>query len=173
MLYELRFIEALHGFISSPFADRLAVAVSFLGNGGMVWILAIVVLLLSPKTRKAGIAAAVALAAEAVICSCLKIVIARPRPFDIDRSIELLIAPPSDYSFPSGHTASSFACASAIRYAGLRYSVPAFILASMIAFSRIYLLVHYPSDILGGVILGFACGQLGRWISGLLDKHIG
>ena len=66
MLYELRFIEALHGLLLSPFADRLAVAVSFLGNGGMVWILAIVVLLLSPKTRKAGIAAAVALAAEAV-----------------------------------------------------------------------------------------------------------
>ena len=63
MLYELRFIEALHGLLLSPFADRLAVAVSFLGNGGMVWILAIVVLLLSPKTRKAGIAAAVALAA--------------------------------------------------------------------------------------------------------------
>ena len=165
MLYELRFIEALHGLLLSPFADRLAVAVSFLGNGGMVWILAIVVLLLSPKTRKAGIAAAVALVAEAVICSCLKI-------FDIDRSIELLIAPPSDYSFPSGHTASSFACASAIKDAGLRYSVPAFILASMIAFSRIYLLVHYPSDILGGIILGFTCGQLGRWASGLLDKHI-
>ncbi len=172
MLYELRFIEALHGLLLSPFADRLAVAVSFLGNGGMVWILAIVVLLLSPKTRKAGIAAAVALVAEAVICACLKIVIARPRPFDIDRSIELLIVPPSDYSFPSGHTASSFACASAIRDAGLRYSVPAFILASMIAFSRIYLLVHYPSDILGGIILGFTCGQLGRWASGLLDKHI-
>ena len=127
MLYELRFIEALHGLLLSPFADRLAVAVSFLGNGGMVWILAIVVLLLSPKTRKAGIVAAVALVAEAVICACLKIVIARPRPFDIDRSIELLIAPPSDYSFPSGHTASSFACASAIKDAGLRYSVPAFI----------------------------------------------
>ena len=172
MLYELRFIEALHELLSSPFTDRLAVAVSFLGNGGMVWILAIVVLLLSQKTRKAGIAAAVALVAEAVICACLKIVIARPRPFNIDRSIELLIAPPSDYSFPSGHTASSFACASAIRDAGLRYSVPAFILASMIAFSRIYLLVHYPSDILGGIILGFACGQLGRWISRLFDKHI-
>ena len=146
--------------------DGLSVLVSTLGNGGMAWIFACIMLLLFPRTRKIGVAVALALAIEAVACAVLKVMIARPRPFMIDRDIKLLIAAPADYSFPSGHTGASFAAAYAMRSGGWKLSVPAFLLASMIAFSRMYLMVHYPSDILAGIVIGMLSGQLGIMLSG-------
>jgi undecaprenyl-diphosphatase len=89
-------------------------------------------------------------------------VFGRIRPFDVNTTIELLIRKPRDYSFPSGHTAVSFAVATSLYLCGYnRLCILAFVIAAMIAFSRMYLYVHYPTDIIGGVVVGIVSGYLG------------
>ena len=107
-----------------------------------------------------------ALLVDLVICNgILKPLVHRIRPFDVKTGIELLVKRPIDFSFPSGHTAASFASVMALYLAGeKRLWIPALVLAVLIAFSRLYLYVHYPTDVLGGVVAGLAAGALGYWL---------
>lgn len=150
--------------LRSPAGDVLMSAVTSLGNGGAVWILLTVVLLLIPETRKTGAVLAAALLFDVILCNgVLKNAVARMRPYDRNPVVELLIHKPGDYSFPSGHTAASFAAASALYFGGERHIwKPALVLAVLIACSRLYLYVHYPTDVLGGAALGVFCGYLGN-----------
>ena len=104
-----------------------------------------------------------ALILDMILCNgILKHVFARVRPCDVNTTIQLLVPRPSDYSFPSGHTAASFAAVAALFFAGQKKLwKPALVLAVLIAFSRLYLYVHYPTDILGGIIVGVLCGYIG------------
>ncbi len=82
----------------------------------------------------------------------------RPRPFQlISRDIRLLIPPPSGWSFPSGHSCASFAAATAVFLRDRRFGAAALVLAALIAFSRVFLFVHYPTDVLAGAALGAVC----------------
>ena len=150
--------------LRSPAGDVLMSAVTSLGNGGAVWILLTVVLLLIPETRKTGAVLAAALLFDVILCNgVLKNAVARMRPYDRNPVVELLIHKPGDYSFPSGHTAASFAAASALYFGGERHIwKPALVLAVLIACSRLYLYVHYTTDVLGGAALGVFCGYLGN-----------
>lgn len=96
----------------------------------------------------------------ALLCNVtLKPLVARLRPFEIaDTMRQLLIDPPSDFSFPSGHTTSSFAAATALAAARARGGLAAMILAAVIAFSRLYLYVHYPTDVIAGALIGAFSG---------------
>lgn len=132
-------------------------AITWLGDGGKIWILSAVILLLCKKTRQTGFLVLLAL----LICNIatndiFKEIFKRPRPFQSIDTLVPLIQKPGSYSFPSGHTSSSF-CAAFVYFKKLpgKCAVLALLLAAMIAFSRIYLGVHYPSDILGGVILAY------------------
>ena len=80
--------------------------------------------------------------------------------------MQLLIAVPRDYSFPSGHTQASFAAASALMQTNKKAGISAYILAALIAFSRLYLYVHFPTDVLAGILIGICCGLLSGWIFG-------
>ena len=140
-----------------------------LGDGGVFWIALALVLLIPKKTRRTGAAMAVAMLLGLIIGNGLiKNLVMRTRPFDLAHPVvsrsNLLIAPPSDYSFPSGHTLASFEAATALFKDHSVYGFLAYVLAILIAFSRLYLQVHYPSDVLGGAILGFLLGLLGSSI---------
>lgn len=154
----LDWIQKLH----TPAGDVLMPAISSLGNSGMIWIILTVVLLVIPKTRKTGVLLFAALVLDVILCNgIIKNVVARTRPYDVNTAVQLLIAKPRDYSFPSGHTAASFASVTALYFAGdKRLWIPALVLAVLIAFSRLYLYVHFPTDVLGGVVLGVLCGYL-------------
>lgn len=140
--------------LRNDFMTRFWIFITSLGDGGF-WTITGLLMLCFKKTRRVGITALISL----MICSLmtnqiLKNLFARPRPFQEIIDVISLIRKPMGYSFPSGHTSSSFAAA-IIYYRMLpkRYGVPALILAGMIGFSRLYLGVHYPSDVLGGIIV--------------------
>jgi len=140
--------------MTCPFLDFLMPKITVLGNGGLIWIIATLVLLAIPKYRKGGIALAVGLVAVLLIGNItLKPLIARTRPYDLIEGIKLLIKAPNDYSFPSGHTLSSFVSAFILTMTDKRFGYAAIPLATLIAFSRLYLYVHFPSDILGGILI--------------------
>ena len=86
--------------------------------------------------------------------------VGRVRPFVDDPAIKLLITPPHGFSFPSGHSGSSFAAAVTLFYFNKKFGTGALVLAAMIAFSRVYLYVHYPSDVLIGSLLGVVVGLI-------------
>ena len=163
---DLSILRFIRGHMRCGFLDWLMPIVTKLGDAGIIWIVIAVVFLFFKKTRRTGAAMGVAmLLGLAVGNGLLKNWIARPRPFDvIGRAVhpdQLLIDPPTDYSFPSGHTLSSFAAATAIYRDHTLLGFIAYVVAGFIAFSRMYLYVHYPTDILGGVVLGILLGLLG------------
>ena len=124
--------------IRTPILDSLMCMITKLGDAGAIWIILAVILLLIPKTRKTGAIVVAALAVDIVLCNgILKPFIGRIRPCDINTSIQLLVARPDDFSFPSGHTAASFAAVAALYFAGEKMLwKPALILSCFIAFSR-------------------------------------
>lgn len=159
MPWEFALLDWIQLHLRSGLGDVLWPAISSLGNAGAVWIALALVLLIFRRTRRLGLYVGAALLLDLVFCNLiLKPLVARPRPYAVDPSVQLLIAAPTDFSFPSGHTASSFAAASALYFGKSRLWIPALVLACAIAFSRLYLYVHYPTDVLAGAVLGIACG---------------
>ncbi len=140
--------------------------VTFLGNGGWFWILCAVVLLAIPKTRKTGYAAVFSLIFGAIVTNLLlKNIVARPRPFAEIEALIPLIAKPTDFSFPSGHTTASFAVALVmLRMLPKKIGIPAVVLAALVAFSRLYLGVHYPTDVLAGFVVALMGSTVAVWI---------
>lgn len=144
-----------------PAMDFLMPKITLLGNGGAVWILSAGVLLATKKYRKYGAFLLAGLAIGVLIGNLtLKPLVARPRPCWLDESVQLLIANPTDYSFPSGHTLSSVIGTTVLTKANRKFGFAAIPLAALIAFSRLYLYVHFPTDILAAAVLGVAIGLL-------------
>lgn len=155
----LDWIQTLH----MPFLDKIMVFITRLGDAGIIWIVLSIVLLLIPKTRKSGAVMVVALVVDVLLCNIvLKNLVARTRPYDVNTGVHLLVEKLHDYSFPSGHTAASFASVTALYLAGEKKLWKfALVLACLIAISRLYLYVHYPTDVLGGILFGVISGYLG------------
>ena len=155
----LDWIQTLH----TPFLDKIMVFITRLGDAGIIWIVLSIVLLLIPKTTKSGAVMMAALVVDVLLCNIvLKNLVARTRPYDVNTGVHLLVAKLHDYSFPSGHTAASFASVTALYLAGEKKLWKfALVLACLIAISRLYLYVHYPTDVLGGILFGVISGYLG------------
>lgn len=162
---ELSILDFIRTHLTCGFLDTVMPLITRLGNGGIFWIALAVLLLIPRKTRKLGAAMAIAMLLDLLLCNLLlKPLVARTRPFAL-RDVALLIEAPHDYSFPSGHTAVSFAAAGALSFMKARGSRPALILASLIGLSRLYLYVHFPTDVLGGVLVGLFCGFFGAYLT--------
>ena len=147
----LFWIRSLH----TGWLDGLMIFFTKLGDFGMVWLAAGGLLLCFKRYRRFGVLLLLCLAAGYLFGDLLlKNAVARPRPFAVFPDMELLIPPPHGYSFPSGHALSAFSSAAVLFLADRRFGFPAWGLASMIAFSRPYLFVHYPGDVLAGAVLG-------------------
>lgn len=146
-------LDAIQG-LKCSFLDTLMPLISALGNDGLIWIATAVVLLCIKHKRRIGISILGGLLTGLLFGNIiLKPLIARRRPCWIREGVELLIQNPNDYSFPSGHTLSSFIAAFILFHFDRRLGTVALIIASLIAFSRLYLYVHFPSDVIGGIIL--------------------
>lgn len=160
-------IQRMHNALLDVFMS----VVSSLANSGIIWIVIALGMMCSRKTRKCGLLVLVCM----LICLLagnigLKNIVARQRPCWIDPSIQLLIPVPRDYSFPSGHTMHSFTAAVMIFFHFKKVGIAALILAAVIAFSRMYLFVHFPTDILGGLVIGVLVAVLVNWLDGKLEK---
>ena len=159
MNFDWTILHWIQNMLVCPAMDFLMPKITLLGNGGAVWILSAIGLLATKKYRKYGAFLLAGLAVGVLTGNLtLKPLIARPRPCWLDSSVQLLIANPTDYSFPSGHTLSSDIGATVLTKANRKFGLAAIPLAALIAFSRLYLYVHFPTDILGAAVLGVGIG---------------
>ena len=168
--WEYRFMMFLQNSIRGPLQNKVMWCITSLENAGFLSIAACLALLLQPKWRRVGEAATVSMILEFLVVNLLlKNWVARVRPYHLLEDLILLVQEPADYSFPSGHTAASFAAVAALYFAGAKkwwkITLP---LAILMAFSRMYLYVHYPTDVLGGLIIGLLCG----WIADMIIQKV-
>ncbi len=166
---ELALLNAIQETWRTPLLDGLMIGCAWITTAGALWLLAGAILAALPSYRRHGVAVILAvLVASAVAKLILGEVFQRPRPCDVAPWVPLLVDRPFGWSFPSGHATTAFAAAAALatvrvpRRAPRWLTVAFFILAILIGFSRVYLYVHYPSDVLAGALIGLICYSAGR-----------
>lgn len=164
MTFEIWILDQLQK-TSNPILDKFWVAITHLGDGGILFILLSVFLMVFKRTRKVGVMCLLSILIGALLTNgLLKNLVQRSRPFT-KTELELLIKKPKDFSFPSGHTTAAFAFAfvmmkTKFKRMGVPIAYLSLFLAFLIAFSRLYLYVHYPSDILAGLVIAFIASHV-------------
>lgn len=162
--FELPILWWIREHLTCPFLDTVMPYITSLANNGEIWILLALILLCFKKTRKAGVAMGLAMACGYLIGNMgLKNLFARIRPYNV-AEVEILVAKLKDFSFPSGHTLVSFEAATALFCYHRKWGIAALTLATVIAYSRLYLFVHYPTDVLAGALLGVGLGLAACWV---------
>ena len=153
--------------VRNPVMTPFMKTVTHLGDKGIFWIILTLALLAFPRTRRVGFYSFCALVCSYLVNNvCLKHLVARTRPYEVVQGLELIVARATDFSFPSGHSAASFASATAI-FSSIRrkkWGILLLALALIIALSRLYVGIHYPTDVICGTISGILCGLAGVWI---------
>ena len=168
--FDLPVLEWIAANLKCGVLDFLMPLITLLGDAGIFWILCSLVMILIPKTRKTGLSMGISLLIGLLVCNvALKPLVGRIRPYDyqwqyFQKEITLLVEGLHDFSFPSGHTIASFEAATALLIGNKKLGIPAMILAVLIAFSRLYLYVHYPTDVLASIVLGIGIAFLGTFL---------
>jgi len=175
MNFELMLLDKIQEIMGTPSFDKIWLFFTHIGDYGLIWIAITLCLFIYPKTRKVGIMCSLALIFGLIVTNgLLKNIVARARPYNY-KDILLLIDKPHDYSFPSGHTTASFAVAFVLLKERLKLNqvniyIPVLIIAILVAFSRMYLYVHFPTDILAAVAIAYFCSIASRCIFNRLKK---
>jgi undecaprenyl-diphosphatase len=154
---DVRIISYVQEHCHNRITDLIFPLLSRIGNAGAIWLAAAIFLGYSRHARNFAFMLFFSMVLAHILSQILKPIIGRPRPFVRNPGVRLLIHTPGGYSCPSGHSASSFAAATVIWLYSSRFGAAALILALLIAFSRVFLFVHYPSDTLLGSLLGVLC----------------
>ena len=177
--FDLPVLDLIAEKLWCPSLDFIMPKITVLGDGGIFWMAIAVVLLLFGKTRRVGVGMLLAMLMGLLLCNLtLKPLCHRPRPYDYQyevfgKTIPLIIERQHDFSFPSGHTIASFEAAGVIVMNNKKWGAAALVLACLIAFSRMYLYVHYPTDVLTSVVLGLVLAFLGNRIARKIpDKYL-
>jgi len=165
--FDLPILDWIQANMKSGIMDTVMPIITMLGDEGIFWIAWAVLLLFFPKTRKIGLGMGFAMMIGLLVCNVtLKPLIARTRPYDLQAEmgimIPLLTERMHDFSFPSGHTIASFEACTVLLKNSRKMGIPAVILAVLISFSRLYLYVHYPTDVLFSVVAGIIFGLIGN-----------
>ena len=156
---ELTILNFIQEHMTNPVMDKVMVFITTLGDAGIIWIITALIMISCKKYRRTGITLAIGLILSLLIGNIiLKPLVARTRPFEFTEKIRLLIETPHDFSFPSGHTLASFISATILLVKERKIGYCALTLAVLIAFSRLYLYVHFPTDVLASILLGTAIG---------------
>ena len=176
--FDLPILDWIAANLWCPALDFLMPVITVLGDAGIFWIAVSVLFMITKKYRKTGFGMALALVFGLLVCNIyLKPTVARIRPYDFQEQnlgviVNLLIEKQHDFSFPSGHTIASFEAAVVILLNNKKLGIPAMILACLIAFSRLYLYVHYPTDVLFSIALGTAFAFLGNFFAGKIMNRL-
>jgi undecaprenyl-diphosphatase len=158
---DIKVLDMLNKRFRYALLDKIMPLITALCNGGFIWIAISIYMISREDYEIEGYMIITSVVVTTIIGEgIIKHIIKRTRPFIDLIENKLLISKPITYSFPSGHTASSFAAAGIFLAMDNKFSILVVILASLIAFSRIYLNVHYPTDVVTGVILGILCSRL-------------
>ena len=181
--FDLPILAWIAEHLRTAFGDAVMPVVTLLGDAGIFWIALAAVLLFIPKYRKVGLGMGAALVIGLLVCNvAMKPLFGRIRPYDYLAEkgilVDLLISAQHDFSFPSGHTIASFEACTVLMLGDKKLGIPATILAILIAFSRMYLYVHYPTDVITSVILGTIFGIIGYYTAqkvniSLKGKYLG
>ena len=177
--FDLPILDWIQANMQSGLLDTIMPIITLFGEGGIFWIAWAVVLLIIPKTRKIGLSMIIALLLGLLVCNItLKPLVQRIRPYDLQEQdfgiyINLLIERQHDFSFPSGHTIASFEAAVVLLKNSRKMGIPALILAILVSFSRLYLYVHYPTDVIVSVVLGTAFAFAGCALANLIKLPSG
>ena len=169
--FDLPILDWIAANIWCPVLDVAMPIITMFGDAGIFWIAVSVLFLITKKHRKTGIGMALALIMGLLVCNIwLKPTVARIRPYDFQmeyfmKEIPLLAGTMHDFSFPSGHTIASFEAAVVILLNNKKLGIAAMILAVLIAFSRLYLYVHYPTDVIFSVLLGTIFAFIGNYLA--------
>ncbi len=172
MPWDGQFLIWLQENVRTDFLTPIMKLITHLGDKGIFWILIAVVMLFFKKTRPLGIMAGIALVFSVLINNVIiKPNVGRIRPYEVVDGLKLLIERQDDPSFPSGHSGASFAAAVVFLVKGPRkIGIPAIIMAALIAFSRLYVGVHYPTDVICGIITGTCCAIISFMIWCIVEK---
>ena len=176
--FDLPILDWIQANLQSGFMDKFMPFITKFGDHGTFWMIVAALLFIFPKTRKTGLGMAIAMMLGLLICNVtLKPLVGRIRPYDLQLqefgiTIQLLGERMHDFSFPSGHTIASFEAAVVLLKNSRKMGIPAMILAVLISFSRLYLYVHYPTDVLVSVVLGTLFAFIGDALAGLIAPKL-